>query len=682
MDATQPINYLPAASLALSAFFLPKRLTGALALTILSAELIDHNNPQNRNYSYVPYALLGALALYAGTKQELVTVALMSAVHATRYYSSQNANPTTPPKGSGGAPPTPVAYGNQGSTQQVTAQVGTAGGGRKIDTIFHTEGVLISADKNNGLFNAAWLPWGFGEVNATRLPNARNGVIFSTGNTFSDQSCEGIFKCKEINSIEQQFGIQFNFHMSKESKLTVDTETKKSLGIPANATDFQCIYPAIQNITKDGTKFEATEEINQAINTLDPQMQNFIRIGGYFYHDGPWRTENGERLRSIAGYRALDPNSMNEKKICFGQAKAVTQTMQTELGKLSREKNYPALFPITVGPLHEHGLSHFKWLPPEDPMIKQMQTKEEPQFGALGAFVYYSSTDPNKSCMVPIVTQEESMKTLRHHFFLKVECPDVDKARQVVFTADECVVCLTNKPEIKTNCNHLVMCNTCASEVSDCPTCRAPITTRETVDSGNVMPLKDWTEFPMTLPFQCQNVALYQGWINMIRRDPRFLSEAIAIPQQLQAAFKLPKGYTTMRFIYPVSGKGLDLTYPLIPEIQSADLTPAQRALAEIGGFVFENNQGGALVYSIVPPGTEGESVTVTYAKKEAIPGDQALIKAQLANLNDMKQQRYDICRITYGFFLPFAKYFSFINGKFVYISHTGDKCYTLELQA
>lgn len=133
----------------------------------------------------------------------------------------------------------------------------------------------------------------------------------------------------------------------------------------------------------------------------------------------------------------------------------------------------------------------------------------------------------------------------------------------------------------------------------------------------------------------------------------------------------------SIAFVSPVFGKSLDITYPFIPQIKQAiedeKLSPADRGLMDIGGFVFYKGDKIVSVHSMLPGGG-GEKI-VSIKPQKTIPGDQdrdvQALKQEIAKLDNPEGlDQYNTCRITLGPLLPFASHFAFINGRFIYKNH------------
>lgn len=546
----------------------------------------------------------------------------------------------------------------------------------------------------NGLTTSSPLPWSF-----ARLKTAE-GTIFRTNALNTDGSVSGQFtNDPELMQFQQKYRIRFPLEMSKEHPVTLDRLSKLAAGIPESATAFQFIYPGSLNFTFDNHADDTSENragiIQKITNELRPEMKNLLLIGGFYYHQGDWFTQDGNQTRYIAGINILSPeahlSNANIKHLYFGQAKIVPQIIIDQLKVLAADtdtfykqtsaehlyyQNHPSMCPITVGPLRDKQLTHFKWLEPGHHMITTMQKESaDRNFGEFGVFVYYSTTNPNLSCMLPVATPDQWTKLLRDTTYLQIDQSDESVQS---FISGNCVICLNDDiPLLLLDpCHHQNVCNSCYDTMHKvkniCPLCRAKITSTSSPSALPSMTYKPHTELgSFALPLA--ELRDIPERLQFLTQTAAFKSLKQTIPKNLKKALNLPDSITHCEFVYPLYGKALDLTWSHLPTIKDAVGHEGKgprilEGLAANGGFIFYEGSHQHSVYGILLQNSDVTPDKILHlTTKDATSAQTSEITAECKNAQDAKTTQYNACRITIQGLLAFAKYFQWNKDCFVY---------------
>lgn len=572
-----------------------------------------------------------------------------------------------------------------------------------------TAGILlpVANGPERGLTGTKPLPWGY-------LPmSLAGGMIMSSGQTYEDESkCGQFTKDAQLMAFQDEYRVKFPLHFSKEHQVTLPTPVKEQIGIPKDAEKFCFIYPGAlsMKVTLQPGETEADRKalIMDKLQSLRPELRHLLTIGGYiYYNDQTWKA--GQRLqpgeRWIEGINVLDPTFSDDprvKKLYFGQAKIVPPSVVKQLERLAETTDryfnpstqswfqttaYPAMWKITVGPLLEKGLTHFKWLPPKDPMIQHMGDRT---FGEAGAFVYYSKNTPQISCMMPVVTPEQWKEMMRSSTYLNIPQEGGDRS---IYVEDGCVInaaCSpTNRPEliVLNPCGHANTCSPCFEEMKQinsgnicCPLCRAVVTSTEPLPS-NLFNFKPFTELrPFTLSLgkiaPVQNSSLSQFMHQMIKaewlRSPP--TQAESLPASLKISLNIGT-FQSVSFIYPLYGKPLDLTHNLLNQANQLvfeDETEGQKiqGLLASGGFIVYDRDQVRDIYGIwtPPEGTDPHDVVSLNCTPEGpSTNNQTPFSSELARFKNVQVSTFNLSRITLQSLLPFAKFFQWTGQEFVY---------------
>ncbi|HLB52469.1 MAG TPA: zinc finger, RING-type domain-containing protein [Chlamydiales bacterium] len=578
----------------------------------------------------------------------------------------------------------------------------------EVRDTFANNGVIVSSLSNrvDSLVGSLASPWSY-----TPLPIGPTEVSDYDCQLNSDNSSSMTFPTdRELQRFQEKWGVWIEMPVSTAHPITLPSEVARQIGIPETARSFAFISPASQTfLFQDPSQdtLARRAEIVADMNTLRPAMRDLLIIGGFVYYtDGP--AKRGDAVKKpdlsqrFAGINVLSPQSdlsdPEKKHIYFGQFQAVNGLLPLMyLAEWAQEADafynpespyhppYPPMSRITVGPLLEKGLTHFKWLEPGHELLNILGVGSE-----FGAFIYYSRSNPEKSCVLPVEgNPDEWRKRLRRSIptqianaagvpdaAAEIEVP-VQQGGGAYFGADECLVCfegLNDKNVVYFEpCHHANMCVPCFTNgpsnqpYENCPTCNEAISSWGTHKVEHI----SHVALGEKIALRCAPIQEVPEQLGFLRNDPNLRSPQQPIPEALRNALQLPKEITSCSFLYPVYGKSLDLTHSYLTPIQQYLEAHAQEqgthALAGLianGGFMLYDASGKFCGISaiLLPDAPQEIACDIVELKPEALatPAEGAPLAGEIEKLCRTVTPFYNTSRITLVALMQFAQFFQY----------------------
>ena len=316
--------------------------------------------------------------------------------------------------------------------------------------------------------------------------------------------------------------------------------------------------------------------------------------------------------------------------------------------------------PVTLPAFLDRGVKCFMALSKSDPIIKKMQDAlGDKTFGGPINFVYEAG---EFSCIIPTIKETTLRKEFRHSCLLTVKDPQLDQI-QDIFLSTVCSICLEDGEDgedvspitqMFDQCLHARVCDDCiallvnqvAGDCFNCPSCRAEV--QSMTPLKEVLAIKPLLEFPEQIDFSLKEVNEHE-WLPSVYDNNNFISPLSPVSDNLRRRLQLPDNIQWVGFIYPITGKSLDLTCRMLQPTD--DMSPEQRALYEVGGFAFYDADGNVQsIHSLVDPNVP-DAVSIPFQKRRQTTDQQrGAMDQAIRDLKNIDANRYNVCRITLGF--------------------------------
>lgn len=573
-----------------------------------------------------------------------------------------------------------------------------------------------------GMGSHTFMPWAH-----STLEVSSGKTIFRKKLVFPQDETESYLfvNDKELVDFQRKNGVTFHLLMTKHFSLAdLSREDKLNRGIPPDALFSQFIYPAALNVTfrdeRNSANINDARQIlrDQILRTKDlrEELKDLLMIGGNIYYKTDWfpDPENpGKSKRDICkdGVRVLRsrPALPGEPSLHLGQTKIVPPGIVRELKARASNTDeyfkdgggYPAMNPVTVPVLRDKGMTHFGWLNPDDPLIVEMQKKMgDRTFASDGAFIYFSETNPNLSCMAPYLKNPDTWKKqIRRLITYNIDQPNGERVSGI--REAECIVCAesmlkaANKVVHMLPCNHMNTCEPCVRKLDkigrgniSCPSCRGRVTKWSTPEL-HYKHFGDLANFTLTLAKVNWNYVQKVNLNDFLLRE-EFQSPPSETPKKLLAKLELPDdgSHASYTFMYPIFGKGQDSVYDMIGQVLAATTREGHfegmgqlSALVSCGGFVFyDRTRRMSSVYAFLPPNNPPVRPEFTIQMTTGDLQGNDTITPEIAKLDrpiEAERQNlpletaYNVSRVTLDSLFPYAKYVQFPiknnNVRFVY---------------